>query len=291
MTEKNDASVKSEIEKKCLLEDIRSIKIYRKNDEEVSSDDENDIADIVHLPEASTVKRNDDKFYQRLLPIENGIYNGTINETFLREGQGTYSINNGEEYYSGEWKNDKHDGYGYNFKQYGSITHHGQFENGILKEGYGKVQLPDKYQYEGKIKDGKFHGLGCLSIEVSGLTGINRSSVEETILKLVAEWKENKTEFIYRNEIEQCYQNQYEVFQHSFESFILLSDQNHQQQRQCLQILIDLLEKRLVDISLLKEIVTNSILPHKLKSSADLLFKLDNSYTNLNKYTQTEMKK
>ncbi|CAF4982196.1 unnamed protein product, partial [Rotaria sp. Silwood1] len=233
----------------------------------------------------------EDQIYQHLLPIENGIYDGTVNEKFLREGQGTYSFNNGEEYYSGEWKDDKPDGYGYNFKNYGSMIFHGQFKNGILKEGYGKVQLSNKYQYEGKIKDGKFHGLGCLSIEVSGLTEINESSVQKKILKLVAEWKEDETELIYLNEIEQYYQHQYKDFQDSLESLILLSNENHQQQRQYLQILIDLFEKHLVDFYLLNEIVTNQNLPHKLKSSADLLSKLDHSYTNLNKYTHTETKK
>ncbi|CAF1267998.1 unnamed protein product [Rotaria sordida] len=221
-------SREEEREKKYRVEDIRSIKIYPKNDDEYNSDDGNDIADIVYLPEISSVKRKEDKFYQHLVPIGNGIYDGTINEKLLREGQGIYSINNGEEYYSGSWKDDKPDGYDFNFKNHGSIIYH-------------------------------------------------------DILKLVAEWKEGKTEFIYINDIEQYYKNQYEVFYNSLESIILLNNENQQKRRQYLQILIGLFEKCLSNLSLLKEIVTSPILPRELKISANLLFKLDHSYTNLNK--------
>ncbi|CAF1287493.1 unnamed protein product [Rotaria sp. Silwood1] len=289
----NPVNIESkEGEKKYRLEDIRSIKIYPKNDDEYSSNDENDISDIVYLPEISSIKRKEDKFYQQFLPIGNGIYNGTINKEFLREGQGTYSINNGEEYYSGSWKDDKPDGYGFNLKNHGTIIYYGEFQKGILKEGYGKEQLPNGYEYEGKIKDEKFHGLGSLSIKVSGLTEINQSGIEKDILKLVAEWKEGNIEFIYINDIEQYYINQYESFCNSLESILLLNNNEYQQkQREYLLNFIDLFEKRLSNLNLLNEIVTNPHLPRVLKSSADLLFKLDHSYTNLNKYTKTDTKK
>jgi hypothetical protein len=89
--------------KKLILDEIRSIKTYSKNnDDDEESDDgvTDDIDDVRYLPKISNVKRKQDKFYQDLLPIGNGIYNGTINEKFQREGSGTFCINNNEEFYS-----------------------------------------------------------------------------------------------------------------------------------------------------------------------------------------------
>ncbi|CAF3926867.1 unnamed protein product, partial [Rotaria sp. Silwood1] len=68
----------------------------------------------------------------------------------------------------GSWKDDKPDGYGFNLKNHGTIIYYGEFQKGILKEGYGKEQLPNGYENEGKIKDEKFHGLGSLSIKLNG---------------------------------------------------------------------------------------------------------------------------
>ncbi|CAF4776899.1 unnamed protein product, partial [Rotaria sp. Silwood2] len=86
----------------------------------------------------STVKRQEDKLYQHLLPIDKGIYDGTVNKKFLRKGLGTYSRNNGEEYYSSVWNNYKPHGCCYMFKNYDSTIYHDEFYNEILKEGYGK---------------------------------------------------------------------------------------------------------------------------------------------------------
>ncbi|CAF4988042.1 unnamed protein product [Rotaria sp. Silwood1] len=48
-------------------------------------------------------------------------------------------------------KDNKLDGYDYNFKNHGSLIYHGEFKNGILKVGYGKVLLSDEYEYEIKL--------------------------------------------------------------------------------------------------------------------------------------------
>ncbi|CAF1411630.1 unnamed protein product [Adineta steineri] len=267
--------------KKYPSNDIRSIEILKNDDDECDNDYLNNIDDVIGLPDISSFTRKEDKFYQHLLAVDDGIYDGTVNEKSLREGQGTFSINNGEEYYSGSWKNDKPNGYGFNLKNHGLIVYHGTFEDSILKEGYGKEQLSDDYEYKGEISNGSFHGLGTLSIKVSGLGDI---------LKLVAEWKEGKAEIVYKNDIEEYYKKQNKVFHNALENLILLNNENHQKQREYFRTLIDLFEKRLSDLVLLKEITTNTILPSELKLSADLLFKLDNSYTNLEKYTKIDKK-
>ncbi|CAF3311875.1 unnamed protein product [Rotaria socialis] len=272
-------------EKKSSIQDIRSIKVFSTdNDDECSSDDErNSIADIACLPEISAVKRKEDRCYQHLLPIDNGLYDGTVSEKFLREGLGTYTVNNDEEYYSGAWKDDKPHGYGYNLKSRGSTIYYGEFNNGLLKEGYGKVTLEDGYVYKGPIKDGKFHGLGSLSMKIAGLKEIDT-------LQLVAEWENGKTSIVYKNEIKLYYEYQYQAFCNSLESIISLNSVSRKEQRKFFQSLIDLLEKRLLNLNLLNEIATHSILPRELKSSANLLYKLDNSYTHLKKYTEIDIK-
>ena len=143
-------------EKDFSLGSLSSIKIYpRDNRENSSQADLNDIVDLIELPEISTVIRKEDKFYQHLLSIEDGLYDGSVNDELLREGLGIYNTNDGKEYYSGVWKNDKPNGYGCRFENYGSSIYHGFFENQILKEGFGRVELEDGYVYEGKIENGK----------------------------------------------------------------------------------------------------------------------------------------
>ncbi|CAF1180252.1 unnamed protein product [Didymodactylos carnosus] len=271
---------------------MRSVQLCRRDNDEYISDDElNDIVNRLSLPELSTVKREEDKIYQNLMPIDNGIYDGTVNEELLREGQGIYRSDNSEEFYSGSWKNNKPHGYGYSFKSQGRSIYHGEFENGELKEGYGKVGLEHKYEYEGKIVKGKFHDLGSLSIKIEGLIEIDSPGVEKDTLKLVAEWEKGKTRCIYVNGIEKYYQYQYKVFSDSLDSIISLDNENRQKQRQYFRSLIDLSEKRLLNITLLKEIAKHPMLPGQLKLSADLLSRIDNSYTKLETYTKIQIKK
>ncbi|CAF1575905.1 unnamed protein product, partial [Didymodactylos carnosus] len=253
--------------KKYRPNDIRSIEILKNDDDECNNNDVDDIDDIIGLPEVSNIKRKENKFYQHHLPIDDGIYDGTINEESLREGQGTYSINNGKEYYSGSWKDDKPNGYGVHLKDHGLTIYHCIFEEGTLKEGYGKVQISKEYEYKGESYNGEFNGLGSLSIK-----------------------KEGKTEIVYRNDLEEYYKKQSKVFYNTLQDIILLNNENQQNQKKYFQNLIDLFEKRLSNLNLLKEITTNTILPPELKLSADLLYNVDDSYTKLSKYTIIDTK-
>ncbi|CAF3364109.1 unnamed protein product, partial [Rotaria sp. Silwood2] len=271
---------------------IRSIELYPRDGGAFSSDDERgDITDISLVPEISAVKRNEDKFYQQLLPIDDGIYDGTINEKMLREGFGTFSSNNGERYYSGVWKDDKPRGYGYRFDKFGSAIYYGEFNDKVLQEGYGKLRLDNGYSYEGKMKNDQFHGLGSLSIEIDGLKEIDSPGTEKDTLKLVAEWENGKTKIIYTNEIKEYYKYQYKVFSNSIESMSSFNSENQQNQRKYFQNLIDLLNESYSNIDLLREIASpNCVFPVQLKSSAHLLTKLDNSYSSLKEYTEIDEK-
>jgi hypothetical protein len=273
----------------------KSINIYPRIPTEQSSDDggEGDVGDILNLPKISDVKREEDQFFQSLLTIGKGIYKGTINKKSLREGQGTFSVNNNKEYYSGEWKDDKYNGFGYNSKDEESTIFHGKFEKGILKEGYGKVMLADGYVYEGKIEDEKFHGLGSLTIRIKGLRDINPPHAEKECLRVIADWKEGKTKksFTYLNEIEEYYQYQFEHFSRNLESFVLLNRENYQKQRDCLQTLIELHRKSDSDMHLLREIDIQENLPPEMKLAADFLLRLDSSHTALGNYTEINSKK
>ncbi|CAF1234525.1 unnamed protein product [Rotaria magnacalcarata] len=279
-------------EKNFSLGSLSSIKIYpRDNRGNSSQADLNDIADVIELPEISKVKRKEDKFYQHLLPIEDGLYDGIVNDKLLREGLGTYSTNDGKEYYSGVWKNDKTHGYGYRFENYGSSIYHGFFENQILKEGFGKVKLENDYVYEGKIENGKFHGLGSLSVEIEGLPPLNRPGIENGTLSLIAMWGNGITRIVFANGIEQYYAHQYQVFQHSLDSIISSNIDNLDKKREDFQILISLFEKRLIGSTLLKQISEHPGLPKELKLAADLLQRLDTCYDNLRKYTTLPSRK
>ncbi|CAF4187169.1 unnamed protein product, partial [Rotaria sordida] len=171
--------------------DVRSIKLYPRDSGARNSDDERD--DIIYIglvPEISAIKRKEDKFYQQHLPIDDGIFDGTVNEKILREGLGTFSSNNGERYHSGQWKNDKPHGYGYRFDKYASVIYYGEFDDKTLQEGYGKLKLDDGYLYEGKIKDDKFHGLGSLTIQIKDLPDMNQPNARKECLRVIADWKE-----------------------------------------------------------------------------------------------------
>lgn len=273
----------------------KSISIYPRISTEQSSDDggEEDIGDILNLPKISDVKREEDQYFQSLLTIGKGIYKGIINKKALREGLGTFSIDNNKEYYSGEWKDDKYNGFGYNSKEEESTIFYGKFEKGIFKEGHGKVTLADGYVYEGKIKDEKFHGLGSLTIRIQGLRDIKPPYAEKEYLRVIADWREGKTKksLTYLNEIEEYYQYQFEHFSHSLESFILFNRENYHKERDCLQTLIKLHKKSNSDVNLLREIVIQENLSPEMKFAADFLLKLDSSHTALGKYTEIDSKK
>ena len=274
-------------EKDFSLGSLSSIKIYpRDNRENSSQADLNDIVDLIELPEISTVIRKEDKFYQHLLPIEDGLYDGSVNDELLREGLGIYNTNDGKEYYSGVWKNDKPNGYGCRFENYGSSIYHGFFENQILKEGFGRVELEDGYVYEGKIGNGKFHGLGSLSIEIQGLRPLDSPGIEKNTLSLIAMWENGKTRLVFANGIEQYYAHQYHLFELSLNSIISLNIDNLDRKRKNLQTLILLVGKHLLSSTLLKEITEHHKLPKELKLAADLLQRLDKCYDNLKKYTK-----
>ncbi|CAF3778311.1 unnamed protein product, partial [Adineta steineri] len=258
------------MEEKPNIRHIRSVRPFKKNKDDQSSDDDGvDVADLSCMPDISVVKRKEDKIYQHLLPIDNGFYDGALDGNLLREGLGTYSFNNGEEYYSGLWKDDKPCGYGYQFKGYGSTICHGDFHDGKLKEGYGKVKKDDGYEYKGTIRDDNFHGLGILSIKIAGLRDMNNTSVYKETLKIVAEWNMEKTDVVYLDEIQTYYIDQHKTFCENLSSILSSKNESLRKQRQYFQILIDL-EERFLDLKLLYEIGAHPQLPKKLKSSADL---------------------
>ncbi|CAF1408560.1 unnamed protein product [Adineta steineri] len=275
------------MEEKPNIRHIRSVRPFKKNKDDQSSDDDGvDVADLSSMPDISVVKRKEDKIYQHLLPIDNGFYDGALDGNLLREGLGTYSFNNGEEYYSGLWKDDKPCGYGYQFKGYGSTICHGDFHDGKLKEGYGKIKKDHGYEYKGTIRDDNFHGLGILSIKIANLKDMNNTSVYKDTLKIVAEWNMGQTDIVYLDEIQTYYINQHKTFCENLSSILSSKNESLRKQRQYFQILIDL-EECSLDLKLLYEIGVHPQLPKKLKSSADLLHVLDNSYRNLSNYTIT----
>ncbi|CAF1312742.1 unnamed protein product [Adineta steineri] len=271
------------LEEKPNIRDIRSVRPFNKNKDDQSSDDDGvDVADLSCMPDISVVKRKEKKIYQHLLPIDNGFYDGALDGNLLREGLGTYSFNNGEEYYSGLWKDDKPCGYGYQFKGYGSTICHGDFHDGKLKEGYGKVKKDDGYEYKGTIRDDNFHGLGILSIKIAGLRDMNNTSVYKETLKIVAEWNMGKTDVVYLDEIQAYYIDQHKIFCENLSSILSSKNESLRKQRQYFQILIDL-DERFLDLKLLYEIGAHPQLPKKLKSSADLFKTLPDRFTSSEK--------
>ena len=76
-------------------------------------------------------------FVKRGMRIENGIYNGQVNEDLDRHGIGRWVHNMGWEIYEGEWKNDQRHGFGRSIKWAGS-WYIGFWKNG-KKHGYGSA--------------------------------------------------------------------------------------------------------------------------------------------------------
>ncbi|CAF1507583.1 unnamed protein product, partial [Rotaria sordida] len=125
---------------------------------------------------------------------------------------------------------------------------------------------------------------------IEGLKEIDSSNIEKDTLKIIAEWENGRTIKIYVDEIKQYYEYQYKIFCNSLES-ISSNTENRQKQKEYFQILTDLLSKNLLSRNLLYEIVIHSNLPRELKSSADLLYKLENSYLDLKQYIDIDIKK
>ncbi|CAF1453216.1 unnamed protein product [Adineta ricciae] len=267
---------------------VLPIKPFKGGEDEASSDEDDvDIGDISCMPHISIVKKKEEKIYQHLLPIDNGFYDGTLDKDLLREGLGTYSLNNGEEYYSGSWKLDRPNGYGYHIQNYGSTIYHGEFYEGKLKEGFGKVTLSNKYEYRGTVTDGQFHGLGFLSIKIAGLTDMDKPNEKKETLRLIAEWDMGKTKIIYVDEVKRYYHYHSESFYKTLESTLSSYNETLQEQKKYFEILLDIVEKHL-NLSVLDEISIHADLPATLRSSANLLYALDESYTNLKKYTEID---
>jgi hypothetical protein len=249
---------------------------------QAESDDElEDLKDLVHLPEFSSFKNDSNlKEYHAHLPIDDGIYEGLMNEEMLRDGFGMYSINNGEEYYAGKWKDDKKHGEGYWLLQNASVCYYGMFNEDRFQKGYGKAKLKDGYTYEGKFENNKFEGLGELSISIDGL-----SNDSKTLLKVVADWKGGKISTTYLNEVKDYFEEQYDIFNKCLQIISgNLNDMNSK--RIYLKILIELLENGKTNNNLLIDISKQSFLPKDLKISADLLVKLEIAYEGLKSYMQ-----
>jgi len=241
-----------------------------------SDDGLGDIEDLIKLPELTSVRpASHNKFFQYNLPIENGVFEGLVDEKLRRHGLGIYSVNNGQDYYCGQWQEDKVNGYGFHKLNYGASLFYGTFRNGILSEGYGFRALEHNFEYEGKFKDGKFHDLGSVSIRIDG---VNQN---EPIL-LVAKWANGKVASVYRNEIDENYLAQYNSFNKCLKSIADLRELD--KQREYFSIFIELLEKKQLSNMLLKDINKNTRLPRELKSSADLLLRLDTAYENLGSF-------
>ena len=238
-----------------------------------SDDGLGDIEDLIKLPELSSVCHSShNKFFQHNLSIENGIFEGLVDEKLRRDGIGIYSVNNGQDYYCGQWQEDKVHGYGFQKLNYGASLLFGTFRNGVLSEGYGFRTLENNFEYDGKLKDGKFHDIGCVSIRIDG---VNRNEP----LVLVAKFANGKVASVYRNEIDETFLAQYDVFNKCLKSIADLADLN--KQREYFSILIELLEKKQLSNMILKDINKSTRLPRDLKSSADLLLRMDTAYENL----------
>lgn len=82
----------------------------------------------------------------------------------VREGYGKIihpTSNNslvGQEYYEGEWKNDKMNGYGIYHYSNGDVYEGDWVDD--MQSGYGKYYFTDGNRYEGEWKDHKMHGAG-----------------------------------------------------------------------------------------------------------------------------------
>ena len=247
------------------------------DDSDNSSDDGlADIEDLIKLPDPSSVRLSrQSRFYQHNLPIENGLYEGLIDEKLRRNGLGIYSVNNGQDYYCGQWLEDKANGIGFQKLNYNASIVHGTFRNGVLSEGYGRRTLDANFEYDGKLMNDKFHGLGSLSTLIDG---VNRN---EPIV-LVANWACGKVATVYRNEIEEIFLAQCDIFNSCLKAIAHLSDLG--KQRDYFGVLIELLEKPQLSSMLLKDINKCLQLPRELKSSADFLLRMDTAYENMGSF-------
>lgn len=251
--------------------------IQRNNDADAvddwSDDGLGDIEDLIRLPDPTNVSTSQRrlKFYQASLPIENGVYEGLVDDQRRRIGLGIFSVKNGEDYYCGQWDDDKQNGFGYHRISQGASFFYGMFRQGLLSEGYGRQSLENSFEYEGKMHEGNFHGLGSLSIRIDG---VNRNEP----LLLVAQWQAGKAERVFINEIDSTFHHQFDKFKQSL-SIAFSNDFN--KQRSYFHTLIELLERQHLSKDLLKEINSNKLLPDEIKASADLLIRIDVTYENI----------
>lgn len=90
--------------------------------------------------------------------FDNGIYFGSVNKTYQREGLGIWCEYNGT-IYCGGWKNDLFSNFGRIL--YSNGDHYiGSFKNGYIN-GYGTKYFKSKSKYySGEWKNNKKHGLG-----------------------------------------------------------------------------------------------------------------------------------
>lgn len=128
------ASSKGEVDSTRKTTDIFESFIFESTDATESDDDLDDIHDlIVALPNLVEKTDASSRSYHAHLPIDDGIYEGLVkDENMQREGLGSFSVNNGEEFYSGQWLGDKRNGNGYWTREYAKVVYYGHFKVGFF---------------------------------------------------------------------------------------------------------------------------------------------------------------
>jgi len=104
-------------------------------------------------------KTTDDNWHMLMMP-DGGIYTGNVKGE-KRHGTGSHQYKDGT-FYTGEWVDDEPHGQGESYASAEKITKTGLFEHGEFI--YGVVVLSTG-KYEGRIKNGKFHGDGRLETD------------------------------------------------------------------------------------------------------------------------------